>query len=314
MSADAPTSMPSTSPGQSPTGTIGLNSNPARARRNPSGISGKPWRLWLLLLPLTCLFIVSFVLPMLTVFRFAFDEFDPATGLQIPSWSFDQLATVLTTPLYRSLIIRTLAMAMITTVVSALLSYPLAHLINRGPRRSRALLMAVVLTPMMVSVVVKTFGWSVLLSSGGILQTVIDSIGVPLQLLYTPTGVVIGLVHTYMPFMAMSLIAAYGTTDPRLEDAARSLGSSAFGAFFRVTLPQTYPGLLAGAVLTFVTSMSALVTPQLLGGGKVSTIVTSIYDQAMTAQNWPLASALGIVLMLLTALILSLQVVFRRVR
>ncbi len=265
------------------------------------------------MLPLTIIFIIGFLLPMLTVLRFSFDQFDLGTGLQIPAWSLDQIGIVLSSPLYRSLVLRTLSMAAVTTVIAALLSYPLAHLINRGPRVLRGLLLAVVLTPMMVSVVVKTFGWTVLLNSNGLLQSFVSDLGIPVQLLYSPTGVVIGLVHTYMPFMAMSLIASYATADPRLEDAARSLGSTPLGAFFRITLPQTYPGLVAGAVLTFVTSMSALVTPQLLGGGKVSTIVTSIYDQAMTSQNWPLASALGIVLMVLTALILSIQVVFRRV-
>jgi putative spermidine/putrescine transport system permease protein len=285
-----------------------------RSRRGSARRSGgRTWRSWLPLMPLACLFIIGFALPMITVFRFSFDQFDSATGLQVPAWSLEHLTTVLTSPLYHSLIIRTLSMAAITTLMAALLSYPLAHLIHRGPRSLRGLLLAVVLTPMMVSVVVKTFGWTVLLSSGGMLQTLISALGIPVQLLYTPTGVVIGLIHSYMPFMAMSIIASYGRTDPRLEDAARSLGSTPLGAFFRITLPQTYPGLVAGSVLTFVTSMSALVTPQLLGGGKVSTIVTSIYDQAMTAQNWPLASALGIVLMLLTTLILSIQVVFRRV-
>ncbi|MQA17856.1 MAG: ABC transporter permease subunit [Pseudonocardiaceae bacterium] len=129
----------------------------------------------------------------------------------------------------------------------------------------------------------------------------------PVQLLLTPVGVTIGLVHTYMAFMALSLIAAMGSVDPGTEEAATSLGSRPVGVFFKVTLPQTLNGLAAGSVLTFVTSMSALVTPQLLGGGRVGTLVTAIFSQATSAQNWPLASALGVVLLAATFIILSIQ-------
>jgi putative spermidine/putrescine transport system permease protein len=252
-------------------------------------------------------FAIGFVLPLYQVVRFSLDEFDSAAG-QTTSLSLQQFAQVITTPLYAELIGRTLLLALVTTVVSAVLGYPLALAVNRGPRRLRGVLLAVVTMPMLTSVVVKTFGWSVLLGSGGVLQGALDALGlISVRLLFTPLGVVIGLIHTYMPFMVLSLVAAVGAVDRRTEEAARSLGSAPPQVFLRVTLPQTLNGLAAGSGLTFVTSMSALVTPQLLGGGKVSTIVTVIYEQATAAQNWPLAAALGVVLLVITLLILSLQ-------
>ncbi|WP_109474604.1 ABC transporter permease [Ornithinimicrobium cavernae] len=260
----------------------------------------------LLLTPLLLVFAFGFAYPLLTVGRFAFDRFESAVG-QIPAWSTEQFSAILGTEVYRDLLVRTLLLALVTTLVSILICYPLALAITRGPRRLRGILMALTLMPMLTSVVVKTFGWTVLLSREGFLQGVLDSLGIPVQLLFTPLGVVIGLVHTYMPFMALSLVAALARIDRRTEEAATSLGSGPLGVFFKVTLPQTRNGLAAGMVLTFVTSMSALVTPQLLGGGRVNTLVTVIYTQATSAQNWPLASALGLVLLAITFLILLLN-------
>lgn len=274
---------------------------PGKSRR-----CGPRAQFWLLLLPMLTLFGVGFVLPLLNVGRFAFDEFSSADG-QVSAWSFSQFAKVLTDDLYRELLGRTFVLALITTLISIVLCYPLAIAVTRGPRRLRAPLMAIIMMPLMVSVVVKTFGWSVLLSGEGVLQGAVDTLGIPVRLLFSPTGVTIGLVHTYMPFMALSLIAAMSAIDRRSEEAATSLGSTPVGVFFKVTLPQTLHGLAAGTVLTFVTSMSALVTPQLLGGGKVSTLVTAIYSQATSAQNWPLASALGVVLLAATFVVLSIH-------
>jgi putative spermidine/putrescine transport system permease protein len=274
----------------------------------PAGSRG--WRdkapFWLLLAPMLALFTIGFALPLLNVARFAFDRFSSAEG-QVIAWSFDQFSLVFTTDLYRELLGRTFLLALLTTLISIVLCYPLAIAVTRGPRVLRAPLMAIVMMPLMVSVVVKTFGWSVLLSGDGVLQSAVDAVGLPVRLLFSPTGVTIGLVHTYMPFMALSLVAAMSAIDRRTEEAATSLGSTPLGVFFKVTLPQTLNGLAAGTVLTFVTSMSALVTPQLLGGGKVSTLVTAIYSQATSAQNWPLASALGVVLLAATFVVLSVH-------
>lgn len=272
-----------------------------KARKTPSR------RVLLLLLPMLVIFAVGFAVPLYFVIRFSLEHFDAAGG-QTWGFTFEQFLTIFTTPLYGNLILRTLGLALATTAISALIGYPLALAITRGPRRLRGPLMAVVTIPMLTSVVVKTFGWQVLLGSDGFLQRALDAVGLSsVKLLNTPTGVVVGLVHTYFPFMVISLVAALSALDRRTEEAAAALGSPPGQVFRRVTFPQSLDGLAAGSALTFVTSMSALITPQMLGGGKVSTIVTVIYQQATTAQNWPLASALGVVLLVITFVILSLQ-------
>lgn len=256
----------------------------------------------LLVVPLAIVFIVGFVLPLVLIARYAVAD---QSG---EGWSVDQFATIALTPQYLTLIGRTLLLALISTVLAAIISYPLALAVVRGPRRLRGIFLVATTMPMLTSVVVKTFGWSVLLSGTGPIQAVLDAVGLDsVRLMFTPLGVVIGLTHTYFPFLALSLIAAIGAIDRRTEEAALSLGSHPFGVFWKVTFAQSLDGLAAGAGLTFVMSMSALVTPQLLGGGQVNTIVTVIYQQATAGQNWPLASALGVILLALTFLILSIQ-------
>lgn len=268
-----------------------------RARKNTAASSTL-----LLLLPLSLVFVAGFALPMLFIARYSFAD---ASG---EGWSLAAFVTVATTPQYLSLIGRTLFFAFTATVLAAVISYPLALAVVRGPRRARGLFFVATTMPLLTSVVVKTFGWSVLLSGTGPVQGLLDAVGLDdVRLMFTPLGVIIGLTHTYFPFLALSLIAAIGAIDRRTEEAALSLGSHPFGVFWKVTFPQSLNGLAAGAGLTFVMSMSALVTPQLLGGGQVTTIVTVIYQQATVGQNWPLASALGVILLALTLLILSFQ-------
>lgn len=272
---------------------------PVRAK-NANGAGGTRSTL-LLLLPLGIIFVVGFLLPLIFLLGYAF---------QAPDGGFDlgAFATIFQTPQYASLIGRTLLLSLLTVLFSAVIGYPLALAIVRGPQAMRGSLLVVVTMPMLTSVVVKTFGWSVMLASTGPVQQALDAIGLEnVRLLFTPTGVTIGLVHTYFPFMVLSLITAIAAIDRRTEEAARSLGCGPLRTFWQITLPQSIEGLMAGAALTFVTSMSALVTPQLLGGGRVTTIVTVIYQQATAGQNWPIAAALGVLLLILTLIILSLQ-------
>lgn len=289
-------------PPAGPAPTKASSSGRSRASRARNVRSGAFPPTLLLLLPLSVVFVVGFVLPMLFIARYSFAD---ASG---EGWSIAAFGTVATTPQYLSLIGRTLLLALASTVLAAVVSYPLALVVVRGPRRVRGIFLVATTMPLLTSVVVKTFGWSVLLSGTGPIQGALDAIGLEgVRLMFTPLGVIIGLTHTYFPFLALSLIAAIGAIDRRTEEAALSLGSHPFGVFWKVTFPQSLNGLAAGAGLTFVMSMSALVTPQLLGGGRVTTIVTVIYQQATAGQNWPLASALGVVLLALTFLILSLQ-------
>ena len=169
----------------------------------------------LLVVPLAIVFIVGFVLPLVLIARYAVAD---QSG---EGWSVDQFATIALTPQYLTLIGRTLLLALISTVLAAIISYPLALAVVRGPRRLRGIFLVATTMPMLTSVVVKTFGWSVLLSGTGPIQAVLDAVGLDsVRLMFTPIGVVIGLTHTYFPFLALSLIAAIGAIDRRTEEAA----------------------------------------------------------------------------------------------
>lgn len=282
-----------------------LGTEPRRGRAAPQRtISGRV--AFILLIPLLGLFSIGFLVPLGTVAKFSLDEFKAGVG-QVSAWGLSQYTTALTSPTDTAAIGRTLMFALVTAVISTVLCYPLAVAITRGPRWARLPLTAVVLMPLLVSVVVKTFGWQILLGSSAFPQRILDALGIPIKLLFSNTGVIIGLVHTYMPFMALSLIAALAAIDHRTEEAARSLGSSPLRVFFTITFPQSVNGLVAGFVLTFAASMSALVTPQLLGGGRVATVVTNIYRQIETVQNFPYGAALGILLLIATLVLLFLQ-------
>ncbi|WP_340537926.1 ABC transporter permease [Nocardioides sp. GXZ039] len=259
-----------------------------------------------LLVPMLGVFAVGFLVPLGTVARFSFNDYEPGVG-QTSAWTVSQYSAVFSSPTDSGAILRTFELGLITAVISALLSYPLALAITRGPRWARTPLTAMVMMPLLVSVVVKTFGWQILLSSEAFPQKTLDALGIPVKLLFTQTGVSIGLVHTYMPFMALSLITALAAIDRRTEEAAASLGSSRWRVFWTITFPQSINGLIAGFVLTFAASMSALVTPQLLGGGRVPTVVTSIFRQVETVQNYPYGAALGILLLAATLALLFVQ-------
>jgi putative spermidine/putrescine transport system permease protein len=195
----------------------------------------------------------------------------------------------------------------VTTIISLLIGYPLAHWMAR--MRSRvghaALLMAVI-APLLTGIVVRTFAWMTLLSDRGVINTTLQSLGFsPLPLMYNEFGVIVGLVHIYVPFMVLTLVGVIGRIDRTLEEAARGLGAGRLRTFLEVTLPLSLPGILAGSLLVFALAISAYVTPVVLGGNNVLTLPMLIYQQVSASFNLGFAGALGVVL-----LAVSLALVF----
>jgi putative spermidine/putrescine transport system permease protein len=163
-----------------------------------------------------------------------------------------------------------------------------------------------VLAPMLTGIVVRTFAWMTLLSDKGVINQILISAGLitrPLQLMYNETGIVIGLVHIYVPFMVLTLTGVIGRIDERLEQAAENLGASPLRAFFEVTLPLSLPGILAGSLLVFALAISAYVTPILLGGFQIMTLPILIYQQISANFNIGFAAALGMILLVISLLL-----------
>ena len=209
----------------------------------------------------------------------------------------------------------TVRIGLITTVAALLIGYPLAHWMARMQSRvGHALALMAVIAPLLTGIVVRTFAWMTILQDKGVINTTLISLGVierPLALMYNEFGTVVALVHIYVPFMVLTLTGVIGRIDERLEQAARSLGASRLRAFVEVTLPLSLPGILAGSLLVFALSISAYVTPSLMGGTNVLTLPMLIAQQVMgTPFNPNFAGALGVILL---SVCLAIVIAYNRI-
>jgi putative spermidine/putrescine transport system permease protein len=202
---------------------------------------------------------------------------------------------------YANLFVRTLRLSLAVTVVCVALGYPLAYLLARARPRIMTLGLFLLIMPLMVSTVIRVFGWVVILGNEGLVNQALRRLGAGdgVQLLHTEGAVIIGLAQQSMPFMVLPLMASIERISPSLEEAARNLGASWGQMFTRTILPLSVPGLLSGALLVFSVSMSAFVTPALMGGRRSRMVGQQIYEEVLSAYNWPGAASLTIVLALL---------------
>jgi len=202
---------------------------------------------------------------------------------------------------YANLFFRTLRLSLVVTVVCVALGYPLAYVLARARPRIMTLGLFLLIMPLMVSTVIRVFGWVVILGNEGLVNQALRRLGAGdgVQLLHTEGAVIIGLAQQSMPFMVLPIMASIERISPSLEEAARNLGASWGQMFTRTILPLSVPGLLSGALLVFSVSMSAFVTPALMGGRRSRMIGQQIYEEMLSAYNWPGAASLTIVLALL---------------
>ncbi len=202
---------------------------------------------------------------------------------------------------YANLFFRTLRLSLAVTVVCVALGYPLAYLLARARPRIMTLGLFLLIMPLMVSTVIRVFGWVVILGNEGLVNQALRRLGAGdgVRLLHTEGAVIIGLAQQSMPFMVLPLMASIERISPSLEEAARNLGASWGQMFTRTILPLSVPGLLSGALLVFSVSMSAFVTPALMGGRRSRMVGQQIYEEVLSAYNWPGAASLTIVLALL---------------
>jgi len=204
---------------------------------------------------------------------------------------------------YINVLWRTFRMALLATVFCALLGYPVAYFLARTRSRYRSLFLFLVVTPLMVGIVVRTYGWIILLSREGLVNRLLMVLGLrsePVRFLGTEGAVVAGLIDVLLPLMILPLMSAIIKISPVQEEAATVLGARPWQTFFRVVLPLSVPGLLSGCLLVFSLSMGALATPMYLGGARNQTIATLIWGNMLTSFNWPFGSTLAVILMVAT--------------
>lgn len=204
-------------------------------------------------------------------------------------------------PLYGRILGQSLVLAGMTTVCCLALGFPLAYYIARLSPRRQALWLVLIMIPFWTNFLVRTYAWIFILRTEGLLNTVLMQLHVistPLELLYSNQAVLLGLVYGYLPFMVLPLYAAIERIDPAVIDAAWDLYAGWWALFRRVLLPLTQPGIVAGCVLVFIPSLGAFLTPDLLGGARSMMVGNLIQHEYMVARDWPLGSALSLLLML----------------
>lgn len=203
-------------------------------------------------------------------------------------------------PLYVSVLVRSVRLAALTTLICLILGYPVASAVTQLRGRARALALMLVVVPSWMNLLIKNYAWIVVLRREGLINGVLRAAGLidePLPLLFNEWAVLVGLVHTHLPFTVLPIYAALERLDPRLLDAARDLGAGAWMRFRRVVLPQVKGGILVGSVLVFVPALGAFVTPDLLGGAKGLMVANLIQNQVLEVRDWPFGSALSALLM-----------------
>lgn len=256
-----------------------------------------------LLLPLLLLLAFAFLLPVLSLVPTSLRPYAPGRGIG-DGFTLEHYVKALTDSFYLEVLVRTIGLGFVVTFMTLLIGYPLAYILARSESRWKHWLTLLVIFPMLLNLVVRTFGWIALLARRGLVNQWLMALGItvePIRLMFNFTGLLIGLTHIFLPVMVLVLIAVIQNISVDLEEAASVLGASRIAVLFKVTLPLSAPGILAGSILVFVLTVSALVTPRLLGGPTYKVVSTMVYEQFLQLLNWPAGSALAL---LMTAIVL----------
>ena len=253
---------------------------------------------WLLIAPAVALVVVLFVLPYANLLVMSF--FTPATATPYePVVTLRNYQIALADAFQWRVLWRTLELGFLATVATLVLGYPLAWNLARASGRRKAALLVLLLSPLLVGVVIRSFGWMVLLADQGLINSLVRRSGLApggFKLMYNEFGVLVGTVHIFLPFMVLSIAGALENIAPDLPLAARSLGASSTKVFWRIVMPLSLPGVFAGCLLVFVLTVSSYVIPVLLGGFKVITTPLLVVQTAIDVSNWPGAAAQAVVL------------------
>ena len=255
----------------------------------------------LLLVPTLVVMAYAFVAPLITFFEYSFYRFRRGRLEQV--FTLDTYSRFLFDEYYHLIIYDTLRMATLVTVLSLIIGYPLAYALYRINRPSiQRWLGLLIFSPILVSVVVRSYGWIILLSDQGPVNWLLLRLGVvaePIALVFNLFGVVISLTHVFLPFVVFPIFSSLTRLDPELKEAAEDLGAGWWTTFRRVTFPLSLPGVVAGAQISFTLALGAFVTPAMLGGGRVFVLPLQVYN-ATSEINWPVAAVGGMALLIIS--------------
>ena len=273
-----------------------------RVRRRTLGFRRNLFRVLLLLpaMSISALLVVS----ILIIARLSFNQWSSAGGT-VETWTLENYATALTDPFLHRAFANTFQISIIVTLVALVLGYPVAYLLARA--RYKGIILFFVFLPLLVDVLIRAFGWMVLLANNGIVNrflvftNLLDS---PTRFIGTQTAVILEMIHEVLPFMILAIAGVVQRIDPYIEEAAVGLGAGRLRTFFLVTLPLSMPGIIAGTLLAFSVAVSAFVAPLVLGGGRVLMMSIVIQQQMSLLLNWSAGSAQTIILVAIVSIVL----------
>ena len=208
---------------------------------------------------------------------------------------------------YVSVFLKSILIALITTIICILIAYPFVLAVSHKKPRTQKILMTLVMIPFLTNSLIRMYGWLVLLRKSGVINQVLLGMGVihePLSLMYNMFGIIIGMVYTLLPFMILPLYSSVSTIDKYLLEAANDLGAGKAKTFFKIIVPQTLPGLFNGSLMVFTPALGYFFIVDILGGGKLMILGNLIKNQFLTARNWPFGAAISILLVLITFIII----------
>jgi putative spermidine/putrescine transport system permease protein len=257
--------------------------------------------------PAALVVVVLLVVPSAALLALSFVRFDPLRGV-LRDLTAENYLTIVRGSLYVEILLQTFRVAAVVTLVCLVVGYPIAYFMARSRTRLATICAAIVVAPLFVSVVIRGFGWMVLLARDGIVNHTLLATGLLTtrqQFLYTDAAVIIGLVHILSPFMILPIASVLRGIDPAIEEAALNLGADRLRVFRWIVLPLSVPGVMAGAVLVFSHAIAAFVLPAMLGSIQTKLMATQLYQQVLVVGNVPFGAALATVLVVTTLLLLA---------
>jgi spermidine/putrescine transport system permease protein len=282
------------------------------AIKNGWSVRRETWLGWMLVAPALACVALFVVAPILSMGAFSFWSRLP-DGTIDRSFTLESWQLLFADGFYWSILLDTALFALNCTIICALVAYGPAYLLTLQPPRRRAFLMILLLLPSWISYIVRTMSWMPVLGRNGLLNAALLKFGLisePLDLLYNDLSIYIGMVQFLLPLMMLNIYLGLASVDQNVVAAARSLGATRLSAFLAVTFPLSLPALSAGAMLCFILSIGAYVTPMLLGGPGTTYYSKLIYDEIVGQQNWPLGAALALVIVIIFTVLLALYARF----
>ncbi|MCX7355840.1 MAG: ABC transporter permease [Alphaproteobacteria bacterium] len=262
--------------------------------------TSRPARRTLALLagPAAVFLLLFMLVPLLSLVRTSLYDSDKSFGGA--GWSLRHYVRFLGDGFYVSVLGQTLVYGLIVSLFCVLVGFPLGYSLARMSPSARRWRIPMVILPLTLSLVVNVFGWLIILSRGGLVNKALLGLGLidaPVQLLFSSFTVMLVMAQTFLPFMVLSIMSVVAQIDPALEQAAANLRAGRWTTLRRVVLPLALPGILAGSTLVFILTVSAFITPRLIGGTRVQMLGSMIYEQTLVVLNWPFGGAMSLILL-----------------